>query len=344
MPLTSPVEPLPISVTMRDVARTSGVSIATVSRVFNGGTVGPETRASVETVARRLRYVPNRAARSLNTAKTNTIGVILPDLYGAFYSELLRGLDAVATGAGYHLLVTGSHAGTAQLSASLQSMSGRVDGLVVMSVDANAAFLEANLPAQIPVVLFGAPESGIASCGIDNAAGAADMVRHLIGLGHRTVAHLAGPVGNRDAAERHRGYCEAMQAAGLSTDGLTLEGDFTEAAGHRAGEALARAARGGGTLPDALFAANDAMAIGALSAFRTAGLTVPSDIAVAGFDDVPFAAYLQPALTTVHVPTAEMSQAAVEALLRPGGPARDALTLTTRLVVRESCGSGRARM
>ena len=318
---------------MRDVARTSGVSIATVSRVFNGGTVGEQTRASVESVARRLRYVPNRAARSLNTARTHTLGVVLPDLYGAFYSELLRGLDAAATAAGYHLLVTGSHAGVAQLSDALQSMSGRVDGLVVMSPCADAGVLEANLPARIPVVLFGAPEAGLASCGIDNAAGAAAMVRHLAGLGHRTIAHLAGPAGNRDADERLAGYRAAMDAAGLPTDGLVLEGDFSEEAGLRAGEALAQ------NLPDALFAANDGMAIGALAAFRAAGLNVPADIAVAGFDDVPFAAYLQPALTTVHVPAVAMGQAAVAALLTPGGPPPDPHTLPTRLVVRESCGA-----
>lgn len=325
---------------MRDVARRSGVSIATVSRVFNGGVVGTETRASVEQVARTLRYVPNRAARSLNTARTHTIGVVLPDLYGAFYSELLRGLDAAATGAGYHLLVTGSHAGIDELAASLQSMSGRVDGLVVMSPDADAGVLEANLPAQIPVVLFGAPEPGVASCGIDDAVGAAAMVRHLVGLGHRRIAHLAGPDGNRDAAERLRGYRDAMDAAGLPTDGLVLAGDFTEAAGHRAGEALAAAARSGSLLPDALFAGNDAMAIGAISALRAAGLHVPQDVAVAGFDDVPFAQYLQPALTSVHVPTVEMSRMAIAALLRDGGPRPEASTLPTQLVVRESCGAG----
>lgn len=324
---------------MREVARRSGVSIATVSRVFNGGVVGTETRASVERVARTLRYVPNQAARSLNTARTHTIGVVLPDLYGAFYSELLRGLDAAATGAGYHLLVTGSHAGIDELTASLQSMSGRVDGLVVMSPDADAGVLEANLPVQIPVVLFGAPEPGVASCGIDDAAGAAAMVRHLVGLGHRRIAHLAGPDGNRDAAERLRGYGDAMRAAGLSTDGLVLAGDFTEAAGHRAGEALATAARAGTLLPDVLFAGNDAMAIGAIAAFRAAGMSVPQDVAVAGFDDVPFAQYLQPALTSVHVPTVEMSRAAIAALLCPGGPPPEALTLPTQLVVRESCGA-----
>lgn len=331
------MEPLPAPVTMREVARQSGVSVATVSRVFNGGLVNEQTRASVEQVARALRYVPNRAARSLNTARTSTIGVILPDLHGAFYSELLRGLDATAASAGYHLLVTGSHSGVAELSAALQSMSGRVDGLVVMSPDADAGVLEANLPAQIPVVLFGSHRPGLASCGIDNVAGAAGLVRHLIGLGHRTIAHLAGPDGNHDAADRLRGYERAMAEAGLPTDGLVLRGDFTEDSGHVAGDALA--ARRGEGLPDALFAANDAMAIGAMWALRTAGLRIPTDIAVAGFDDVPFTRYLQPPLTTVHVPTEAMGRTAVEALLRPGGPLPEPQTLAARLVVRASCGA-----
>lgn len=330
-------EPLPTHVTMRDVARQSGVSIATVSRVFNGGPVGENTRESVETVARALRYVPNRAAQSLNTARTHTIGVILPDLYGAFYSELLRGLDAAATGAGQHLLVAGSHAGVDELSAALQSMSGRVDGLVVMSPDADAGVLESNLPARIPVVMFGAAERGLASCGIDNAAGAAAMVQHLVGLGHRRIAHLAGPAGNRDAAERLHGYRQSMAEAGLSTDGLIFEGDFTEATGHRTGARLAGTMRA--DRPDVLFAANDAMALGAIGALRAAGLSIPADIAVTGFDDVPLARYLQPALTSVHVPTMEMGREAVAALLTPGGPSPDSRTLPARLVVRQSCGA-----
>ena len=325
--------------TMRQVARQAGVSIATVSRVFNGGPVGNDTRARIERVAREMRYVPNRAAQSLTTSRTATIGVILPNLYGAFFSELLRTLDLAARESQYHLLVSGSYGGLDELAASLRAMSGRVDALVVMSPVVDVDVIDANLPPGIPAILLGetvaSPTHG--AFGVDNAAGAAEMTRHLIGLGHRRIAHLAGAEGNRDAADRLRGYREAMRDAGLPTDGLVLDGDFTEASGHRAGRALLA-----GTLPDALFASNDAMAIGAMSALRDAGLAVPDDVAIAGFDDVPLARYLQPALTSVRVPLDALTAQAVAHLLAAidGDPLGDSpVVFPTDLVVRASCGA-----
>lgn len=332
-----------MSVTIREVAKTAGVSVATVSRVLNGsGPVGSKTRARIEKVSRELRYVPNRAARSLNTSRTHTLGVVLPDLHGAFFSEVLRGLDQAARACDHHLLVAGSHGGSSELAAALQAMNGRVDALVVMSPAAEAEILEANLPAGRPVMLLGAQVDGFGALDVDHCGGAAAMTRHLLGLGHRRIVHITGEMANRDAVERLSGYRTAMAEVGASADDLVIPGDFTEESGRAAVAHLAAA----GTAYDAIFAANDAMALGALGALREAGLDIPLDVALAGFDDILLGRFLAPPLTSVHVPLEQLSKLAVEQLVtavEEGTPLSSApQTLATTLVVRASCGALRA--
>ncbi len=329
-----------MAVTMREVAQQAGVSVATVSRVLNAsGPVGEETRQRILETAGRLRYVPNGTARNLTTSTTETVGVLLPDLYGDFYSEVIRGVEGAVRAARYHTLLASVHDGPGELVRGLRTLVGRVDGLVVMSPDIEADVLRANLPASLPVVVLGGEVAGHGSVDIDDAAGAAAMTRHLAGLGHRRIALVSGPAPNADARARRDGHRQALAEAGLAPDpALELAGDFTEASGYAATAAfLALSPR-----PTALFAANDAMAIGALRGLREAGLDVPGDVALAGFDDVPVARFVTPALTTVHVPIDEMGARAVASVL---GAVRDpdsvpsALTLPTRLVVRESCGA-----
>jgi LacI family transcriptional regulator len=218
-------------------------------------------------------------------------------------------------------------------------MSGRVDGLVVMSPDVRAEVLEANLPSRLPAVVLGERVAGFAALRVDNEGGAAAMTEHLVGLGHRRIAHIAGAEGNRDAAERLAGYLTVMQASGLPTAGLVERGDFTEGSGY----AAARRLIGGGVRPDVIFAANDSMAVGAMSALRDAGLRVPDDVGVAGFDDVPLSRHFTPALTSVHVPIDELGRLAVDglhAVLEEGpGAAPGPELLATTLVVRASCGA-----
>lgn len=331
-----------MSVTIREVAKKAGVSVATVSRVFNGsGSVKAITRERIVRVAKQLRYVPNGAARSLTTNRTHTLGVLLPDLYGEFFSEVIRGIDQAARHRAYHLLVSSSHNDVSELEAALRAMAGRVDGLVVMSPDIEAESLEANLPAHLPVVLMNCALSDEAfnTITVDNYGGAHAMVRHLLGHGHERIAILCGAEGNHDAVERLRGYRDALAEAGHEpTAALEFEGDFTERSGY---EAVA-AVLGTDPRPTALFASNDSMAIGALRAFREAGVCVPAEMAVAGFDDIPVAQYVSPALSSVHVAIHEMGQRAVGALLASiddGAPTDTALTLPTRLVLRESCGN-----
>ncbi len=331
-----------MAVTMRDVARQAGVSVATVSRVLNeSGPVGETTRDRILRTAVALRYVPNGTARSLTTASTETVGVLLPNLYGEFYSEVIRGVEGAVRARRYHTLLSSVHDGLDELVAGLRTLVGRVDGLVVMSPDIGADVLEANLPEGLPVVLLGTPVPDHASVVIDNAAGAEAMVRHLAGLGHRRIALIGGAAGNTDAQARRAGYLRALAAEGLAAGpALTVDGDFTESSGHAAARVLLDLA----DRPTAVFAANDSMAIGALRAFREAGLDVPGDVALGGFDDIPVARYVTPALTSVHVPIHEMGAQAVEAVLdavQTDAPEpTSTITLTTRLVVRESCGHG----
>ena len=293
--------------TIRDVARAAEVSVASVSRAMNGHpSVLPATRKRVLEAASRLNYVPHAGARSLSLAQAHAIGVVLPDLHGEFFSEIVRGMDREAGQLGYQLLLSNFHADPVQVAQALRTMRGRVDGLLIMAPEIDPALLSASLPQGLRAVLIATPElAGYPSFRLENEASAAEMVRHLMNAGCRRIVHIAGPPANRDARERLRGFRSAMQEGGLEAE--TIEGDFTEAAGERAAERL---------LPridtvDAVFAANDMMAIGCMLAFRQAGVDVPNRVLVAGFDDIPAARYLMPALTTIRVNIAELGARAM---------------------------------
>ena len=334
-------------ITIKDVAREAGVSVATVSRVYSGADrVSEPTRLRVREVGSRLGYSPHGAARSLITRKTNTIGVLLPDLYGEFFSEVIRGIDQAAQRAGYHLLVSSAHEESATFEAALRSMRGRVDGLIVMSPGLDAVAVLASLPATFPVVLLNSAANGNRhdSIGIANYEGAHAMVRHLLDLGHRRIAIITGADGNFDAAERSRGYRAALAGAGITPEpGWEIPGDFSESSGYAAAIALLEL----DPRPGAVFATNDSMAIGALSRLREAGLEIPGDIAVAGFDDIPMARYMNPPLTSVHVDISALGELATERLvagIRDRGVAGRHATLPATLMIRESCGApARAR-
>jgi LacI family transcriptional regulator len=340
--------------TIRDVARASNVSIATVSRVFNNSPlVSEDTRQRVVTAAARLGYWPNGIARSLITSRTHTLGALLPDLHGEFFSEVIHGIDLASRTKGFHLIVSRSSADADELASVLRSMRGRVDGLLVMTPDVDAAASLEQVAVNVPTVLLN-PEASVPGCdsvSIANVEGAYAVVRHLIGLGHRRVATITGPERNIDARQRREGWRAALRDAGIDpSPTLEVRGDFTEPSGYEAAlEMLAREPR-----PSAVFVANDYMAIGALGAFQDTGVRVPQDLAVAGFDDIPMARYLTPPLTTVHVDMLELGQQAVHLLLDPARAARPAegehRVLPSTLVVRSSCGgapadegTGRAR-
>jgi LacI family transcriptional regulator len=296
--------------TIRDVARKAQVSVASVSRALNNlDHVSEQTRARVADAVRELGYVPHAGARSLSLARTNAIGVVLPDLHGEFFSEIVRGMDREASRRGYLLLLSNMHAGTAQAENALRAMRGRVDGLLVMAPHLSADELSAALPAGTRAVLINTPADGMHLPGIrlDNAAGARAVAQHLLALGRKRIVHICGPKGNIDAEERADAFSEVIEKSGAECE--LVQGDFLEASGAAAIGQLLRS----GAKFDAVFAANDMMASGALQALRGAGLRVPEDVAVAGFDDVPLASHL--GLTTVRVRIAELGERALDRLL-----------------------------
>jgi LacI family transcriptional regulator len=337
---------IPPNVTIRDVAAGAGVSVATVSRVFNQkGPIREETVRRVMDVAGALRYIPHAGARSLSTRSTRTIGVVLPDLHGEFFSEVIRGIDLAAREEGFHLLLSGSHSDRDEMRAVVQAVRGLIDGLVVMSPDLDPGALVDELPRNIPVVLLNAKVKGHPCITIDNAGGARAMVRHLVSLGHERIAFFCGPPNNADAEQRRRGYRMGLAEAGLTP--IEIEGTFTEESGYEAAKQFIRLS----PRPTAAFSGNDSMAIGALSAFSENGLRVPQEVALVGFDDIPIARFLAPPLTTVKVPIADLGRRAFEILIhdtkdngaRDNGQQRN-VKLDTKLVVRRSCGERPRRL
>lgn len=329
-----------VPATIRDVARAAGVSVATVSRAMNGvDKVLPETKRRVLDAARLLRFTPSGAARSLITRRTDTIGALLPDLHGEYFSELIRGIDQAARASGLHLLVSSSHGNADEAAAALRAMNGRVDGLLMMSPHVDSDFLAHNLPRNLPAVLVntGTDLTDQVRFVVDNFGGAKAMTRHLAAAGRERIAFIGGPPGNDEAQERQRGYRAGLRAG---TREILLDGDFTEASGHAAGQRIAQMA----SRPRAVFAANDMMAIGCLAALGEAGLQVPDDIALGGFDDIPIARYVTPTLTTIRVPIAALGAAALDALVKtikqPTPTSPYMTVLPVELVVRGSCGDG----
>jgi LacI family transcriptional regulator len=333
--------------TIRDVARSAGVSIATVSRVFNGSSrVSEPTASRVWSAASDLDYWPNSAARSLTTHCSNAFGVLLPDLYGEFFSEVIRGIDHAAHRQNYQILISSSHANADEIVGAAKCMRGRIDGFIIMASDTESAGGIHQIAERFPVVLLNPCRQvdGCSSISLANFAGAQAVVEHLLGLGHREIAIIKGPPGNIDAEERLRGYRQALLRAGLSpSPSLEFPGDFTELSGLRAADMLLQRS----PRPTAVFTANDCMAVGFLSALHRAGLEVPGALAVVGFDDTTIARYLSPPLTTVHVDTYELGSRAVQLLLSSldsserKGCARELLPAT--LMVRSSCGSSQQR-
>lgn len=296
--------------TIRDVAKRAQLSVATVSRALNGfENVSEAARVRIADAVKELGYVPHAGARSLSLARNNAIGVVLPDLHGEFFSEIVRGMDREASRRGYLLLLSNLHAGSEQAANALRAMRGRVDGLVVMAPHLGAAELSAALPKGLPAILINTRDGPDHQPAIhlDNAAGVRAVVEHLAGLGRKRLLHIAGPAKNIDAQERADAFREAVTAHGLH--GEIVEGDFEV---ESAEKAVARLLANGMNF-DALFAANDNMAIGALEALRAAGKSVPGDVAVVGFDDIPLARHLD--ITTVRVRIAELGERALTRLL-----------------------------
>jgi DNA-binding LacI/PurR family transcriptional regulator len=331
--------------TIDDVAREAGVSIATVSRVLNGtARVDPAKEARVREAVLALGFSPRAAARALAGRKTHVLGLVVPEISGDFFVPMLRGIEGAAREAGYELLVqTGRpHDGDRALSCLVGQSA---DGLLLFVDSADGEALRRVSAARLPAVLLYTEAQGldIPSVTIENEAGAALAVCHLIDRhGRRRIACVRGPLGVHDAEARLSGYRSALATCGIPFDpGLVVPGDFqAEVAAASVRGLLAR-----GVDFDAVFAGDDASAMGVLAALAEAGLAPGRDLSVIGFDDLPFAANAIPPLATVRAPTEEVGAAAVRILIRrieegtaAGSP--ESLVLPTAFVPRASCGCG----
>lgn len=326
-----------------DVAKLAGVSHQTVSRVLNDeGTVRPATRARVAAAIKELNYRPSAAARALATRKTRTIGLVATGspLYGP--SSTMLAFNEAARAAGYQ--VTIASMATAEVGAMVAAvdvlLGQSIEALVVIVADVTA--FEAVEALEVGVPLIAVESSGrpnLSSVSIDQFEGARLAVRHLVELGHRRIVHVRGPEGSIDAAERERGWRAELAAHGLPASD-PLVGSWLPESGYALGERLCHERLVGGRVgPDratAIFCGNDQMAIGLLHAFDRAGVRVPGDVSVVGFDDVPEAAHFLPPLTTVRQDFAGLGarlMATVLAVLGgrpPEGPVRTAPVLVVR--------------
>ena len=299
--------------TMEDVAAEAGVSRALVSLVMrNSPKVSDTRRAAVHAAADKLGYRPNVLARNLACRRTLTIGVMINDLHNPYFVEVLDGMEPVATAAGYRLLIAPGWQRPASERRAVESiLEYRVDGLILAGPRLDSkAIVEA--ARTTPVVMVGRTLRSdlVDSINNDEAVGSRLVVDHLVDLGHTRIAHFDGGSG-AGAAARRAGYETAMRHHGLDSMIDVTRGDFTEVSGGRAAqEVLCRS-----ELPTAVFAANDLMAAGALDTLEGAGLQVPDDVSLIGYDNTALAAMPHMSLSTVHQPRLEMGRLAVEALL-----------------------------
>lgn len=328
-------------VTIKDICRVTGFSTATVSRVLNNSPlVTEETKQIVEETMKRLGYRPHHIARSLKLNRTGMIAMVFPEIDHGFYTEVLRGADQAASEHSVHLLTAFSHGERDHRDLVTRMVAERrADALILMNLTLPDAFFRLIGPMRVPIVVIDRPcrFDGIASISIDNASGIRAMADHLAQSGRRRIAFITGPRGTYDADQRLRAFRAAMKARRLETPPeLIWPGDFTEAGGAKAAKLFLATGR---PLPDAVFAANDAMAIGALTVFTGRGIRVPNDLAIAGFDDIPAARLLQ--LTTIHVPMRDLGRRAALAAIEMVGDRESSRheVLSTRLVVRASTRS-----
>ncbi|HEY5877739.1 MAG TPA: LacI family DNA-binding transcriptional regulator [Nakamurella sp.] len=330
---------------LNDVGRRAGVSHQTVSRVLNGHpNVRPETRARVLKAVSELGYRRNTAARALVTRKSAIIGVITNGSPHFGPSSTFQSVELAARDAGYFVSVASVRTQDRQSLALMLDhfMSQAVEGIVVIAPQDFAAEAVADAAGQLPtVVVADAPHlTTVVHVSVDQAVGAELAMTHLINQGNRTIAHIAGPLDWFDAAARVNAWRSCLDRAGLPP-GRLLQGDWTAESGYRAAVSLL-----GSGLPDAVFAANDMMALGVLRAFREHGISVPDDVSVVGFDDADGSAHFDPPLTTVRQEFESLGPLAVRSLrdwIASGGPTpTSSQRIRPRLIVRETSAKMRA--
>jgi len=334
-----------MTMNLEQIAKLSGVSRSTVSRVVNNDpNVSLVTREKVMQVIKRVNYTPNAAARGLAAGCTHVLGLVIPMGVSTLFTDpyfpiLIQGVSSACNMREYSVMLWLAEPEYERRQIRQIMYSGLVDGVIISSMLLNDSLVQALSDGDLPFMLIGRHPTDTRASYVDadNIGGAREAVTHLLRLGRTRVATITGPQNMIAGADRLAGYLAALRdRAMVSEPGLIAEGDFTEAGGYRAMQQLLP------HRPDAVFAASDMMAVGALRALREAGLRVSEDVAIVGFDDLPQAARTEPPLTTVRQPTYRLGTTTVDALLDlieypDSSPRR--IVLPTELVVRASCGS-----
>lgn len=330
--------------TINDVAKRANVSPVTVSRVLNGApNVNEATRARVNLAIAELGYVPNTAARSLRSRRTRSIALILPDITNPFWPTVARGVEDAAQRSGYTVLLCNSDENAEKQARYLEVViSQQVDGVLIAPADSDAANLAPLRERSVPTVVIDRRVDGwdVDSVRGDSVGGAELLTRHLIALGHRRIAMLNGPATASTSQDRLAGYRAALRTAGIEPDPRLIRyGEFRESSG----QAMTREALALNPAPTAIFAANNAIALGAIAAVTALGLRIPRDIALVCFDDVSPTSQLFPFLTVAEQPAYQMGLEAAALLFArlSEGDTRlpRQIVLPGRLIVRHSCGS-----
>jgi LacI family transcriptional regulator len=337
------------AITLRELAKQVGVSPSTVSRVLNQDPavrISEKSRSRILALASATGYRPNRLARSLKLQRTHIIGMLIPDVTNPLFSALFRAVDEFAGAAGYHVIVCNVGDSAARFREHVESLSeGHIDGLIVATAHRSDPVFDILRSRRIPYVLVNRRREGTDDPYVvpDDRSGARLAVEYLFGLGHRRIGHIAGSSEVSRTADRLSGYREAVESFGLeSVIWEAPAGGLDETAGETGLNEIMKAS--GGKRTTAIFAANDLVALGAMTSARRFGLDIPRDLTVIGCDDVPMSRYAQPALTTIRYPFHDVGRLATEhliRLIRGEAAAREnpaQAILPVELVLRDSAG------
>jgi LacI family transcriptional regulator len=330
----------PNHATIRDVAKLAGVSVATISRYLNHNAVLSKlTMQRVEAAIDELKYIPQVTARNLATRKTHTLGLLLTEIKGEFFTPLLKGVESITSASGYSLLISTNN--NAQISSFPAIGPHNTDGMLIFLGSLEQRIMQEFHQRGFPMVLIhqtSPKELDIPCVTIENKSASCRIVSHLIETHSRqNIAYLSGPADNEEAYWRSLGYREALSLHNLPFDPeLVLPGDFDRTTAKASTLQLLNKR----PKIDAIFTGDDEAALGVLSALQGHGCRVPEDVAVVGFDDQNLAQFMNPALTTIHAPSEEVGQVAVRQLLNllQESPIQPVTLLPTKLIIRRSCG------